>query len=157
MVRLINEMVDLLYTRTIENSYEVTSDTGRPPFHPKTFLKVALFALHSCRFSLRKIEEDTINNLAYKWLTGDMRICKEQNLMKFDLLAVDSIKVRANANYKQSKTLEGINKEEHRIKERLEEILDTAADAESAEAEEVLALSRRSQRVREARKYYSRA
>ena len=77
--------------------------------------------------------------------------------MKFDLLAVDSIKVRANANYKQSKTLEGINKEEHRIKERLKEILDTAADAESAEAEEVLALSRRSQRVREARKYYSRA
>ena len=38
VVRLINEMVDLLYTRTIENSYEVTSDTGRPPFHSKTLL-----------------------------------------------------------------------------------------------------------------------
>ena len=176
VVRLINEIVDLLDTRAIENSYEVTSDTGRPPFHPKTLLKVALLALHNCRFSLRKIEEDTINNLAYKWLTGDMRIdhstmglflsrfakeivelfsqvvgtCKEQNLIEFDLLAVDSIKLRANANYKQSKTLEGINKEEQKVKERLEEILDTAADAESAEAEEVLALSRRSQRVREA-------
>jgi len=45
-----------------------------PLFIRKTLLKVALLALHSCRFSLRKMEEDTINNLAYKWLTGDMTI-----------------------------------------------------------------------------------
>ena len=161
VVSLINELIDSLDTAEIESGYQAESDTGRPAFHPKTLLKVALLALHSCRFSLRKIEQDTENNLAYKWLTGDMiidhstmglflahyasqivelfsqvvGICKEQNLIEFDLLAVDSIKVRANANYKQSKTLEGINKEEHRIKERLEEILDTAADAESAEAD----------------------
>jgi hypothetical protein len=29
-------------------------------------VKVALLALHNCRFSLRKMEEDTIHNLAYK-------------------------------------------------------------------------------------------
>jgi transposase len=71
---IIDELVDSLDTRAIEESYEVGSDNGRPPFHPKTLLKVALLALHSCRFSLRKMEEDTINNLAYKWLTGDMTI-----------------------------------------------------------------------------------
>ena len=38
--------------------------------------------------------------------------CAEQNLIEFDLLAIDSVKLRANANYKQSKTLEGIKKEE---------------------------------------------
>jgi len=128
-------LVDSLDTRAIEESYEVDSDNGRPPFYPKTLLKVALFALHSCRFSLRKMEEDTINNLAYKWLTGDMTIdhstmglflsrfggeivemfsqvvasCMEQNLIEFDLLAIDSVKLRASANYKQSKTLERIN------------------------------------------------
>jgi len=177
-VRLINDLVDCLDTSVIEGCYEVESEDGRPPFHPKTLVKVALLALHSCRFSLRKMEEDTINNLAYKWLTGDMSvdhstmglflarfakeivelfsqvvdICKEKNLIEFDLLAIDSVKLRASANYKQSKTLGGMEKEEAKIKERLQEILDTAADSQAAEAEEVLALRRRSERVREAKK-----
>lgn len=177
-VHLINDLVDSLDTRAIEEAYEVGSDSGRPPFHPKTLLKVALLALHSCRFSLRKMEEDAVNNLAYKWLTGDMRIdhstmglflarfaeeivelfsqvvtiCKGQNLLEFDLLAIDSVKLRANANYKQSKTLEGIKKEELKIKERVKEILETAPDEKSAEAEEVLALKLRAERVRDAKK-----
>jgi transposase len=177
-VRIIDDLVDSLDTRAIEESYEVGSDNGRPPFHPKTLLKVALLAIHSCRFSLRKIEEDTMNNLAYKWLTGDMTIdhstmglflarffeeivelfsqvvasCAEQNLIEFDLLAIDTVKLRASANYKQSKTLEGIKKEENKIAERLKEVLETASDAKSAEVEEVLALKRRAQRVQEARK-----
>ena len=177
-VHIINDLVDSLDTRAIEESYEVGTDSGRPPFHPKTLLKVALLALHSCRFSLRKMEEDTINNLAYKWLTGDMTIdhstmglflarfageivklfsqvvasCTEQNLIEFDLLAIDSVKLRANANYKQSKTLAEIKKEENKIAERLKEVLQTASDEKSAEAEEVLALKRRAERVREARK-----
>jgi transposase len=177
-VYIINDLVDSLDTRAIEESYEVSSDNGRPPFHPKTLLKVALLALHSCRFSLRKMEEDTINNLAYKWLSGDMTIdhstmglflarfageivelfsqvvasCAEQNLIEFDLLAIDSVKLRANANYKQSKTLEGMKKEENKIAQRLKEVLETASDVKSAEEEEVLALKRRAERVREARK-----
>jgi len=177
-VRLINDLVDCLHTSLIEDCHEVESEDGRPPFHPKTLVKVALLALHSCQFSLRKMEEDTINNLAYKWLTGDLsidhstmglflarfakeivelfsqvvEICKEQNLIEFDLLAIDSVKLRASANYKQSKTLEGMEKEEAKIKERLQEILDTAADWQAAEAEEVLALRRRSERVRDAKK-----
>ena len=174
---IINDLVDALDTSAIEQSYEVDSENGRPPFHPKTLLKVALLALHSCRFSLRKMEEDTINNLAYKWLTGDMTIdhstmglflarfageivelfsqvvasCAEQNLIEFDLLAIDSVKLRANANYKQSKTLEGIKKEENKIVQRLKEVLANASDDNRAGQEEVLALKRRAQRVREAR------
>jgi transposase len=177
VVSLINEMIDSLDTGAIESGYQVESDTGRSPFHPKTLLKVALLALHSCRFSLRKIEEDTQNNLAYKWLTGDMvidhstmglflsryasqivelfsqlvAICQEQNLIEFDLLAIDSIKLKANANYKQSKTLEGVEKEENKIQARLTEILENAADEQTAEVEELRALSRRAQRVQEAK------
>jgi transposase len=171
-VHIIDDLVESLDTYAIEESY-VGSDNGRPPFHPKTLLKVALPAIHSCWFSLRKIEEDTINNLAYKCLTGDMTIdhstmglflarfveeivelfsqvvasCAEQNLIEFDLLAIDTVKLRASANYKQSKTLEGIKKEENKIAERLKEVLETALDAKSAEVEEVLALKRRAQRI----------
>ena len=73
-VRIINDLVDSYDTSTIEAHYDVASETGRPPFHPKTLLKVALLALHSCRFSLRKMEQDTVNSLAYRWLTGDMPV-----------------------------------------------------------------------------------
>lgn len=163
VVSLINDLIDSLDTGIIEEAYQVESDTGRPAFHPKTLLKVALLALHSCRFSLRKIEQDTANNLAYKWLTGDMSvdhttmglflarfapqivdlfsqavaICREQNLIEFDLLAIDSIKLRASANYKQSKVLEGMEKEGNTIQQRLAEILENAVDERAVEAEGV--------------------
>ena len=177
-VRIINDLVDTLDTSAIEAHYDVASDTGRPPFHPKTLMKVALLALHSCRFSLRKMEQDTVNNLAYRWLTGDMavdhstmgyflvrfraeivelfgqvvEICQEQGLVEFDLLAIDSVKFRASASYKQSKTLEGLEKEENKIKVRLEEILETASDPQGAEADERRVLERRTEKVREAKK-----
>ena len=48
-VRLINDLVDCLDTSGIERSYEVESEDGRPPFHPKTLVKVALLALHNCK------------------------------------------------------------------------------------------------------------
>jgi transposase len=176
-VRVIDDLVDFLDTSAIEAHYDVASDTGRPPFHPKTLVKVALLALHSCRFSLRKMEQDTVNNLAYRWLTGDkvvdhstmgyflvrfrgeivelfgqvVQICQERGLIEFDLLAIDSVKLRASASYKQSKTLEGLAKEEDKIRARLEEILDTASDAHGAEAEERRTLERRAERVKEAK------
>jgi len=176
-VRIIDELVDSLDTSEIEAQYDVASEIGRCPFHPKTLVKVALLALHSCRFSLRKMEQDTTNHLAYRWLTGDkgvdhstmgyflarfrgeivelfcqvVGICQERGLIEFDLLAIDSLKLRANANYKQSKTLEGLEKEAEKLKARLEEILDAASDPQGAEAEERRTLERRVERVKEAR------
>lgn len=176
-VRIIDELVDSLDTSKIEAQYDVDCDGGRPPFHPKTLVKVALLALHSCRFSLRKMEQDTTNNLAYLWLTGYkgvdhstmgyflarfraeivelfsqvVEICQERGLIEFDLLAIDSVKLRANASYKQSKTLEGLEKEETTIKARLEEILNSAGDAQGAEAEERRTLECRVERVKEAK------
>ena len=173
VVRVINDLVDSLDTSDIENGYRVDTDGGRPAYHPKTLLKVALLALHGCRFSLRKMEQDMRDNLAYKWLTGDavidattmghflsrfadeiadlfsqvVRVCQEQGLIEFDLLAIDSVKLRASASYKQSKTIEGIEKEEDKLAARLREILEKANDAQSAEVEEVAGLTRRRERV----------
>jgi len=173
VVRVINDLVDALDTSEIEKGYQTDVEEGRPAFHPKTLLKVALLAMHGCRFSLRKMEQDMEDNLAYKWLTGDkvidattmghflsrfaneiadlfkqvVEICKEEGLLEFDLLAIDSVKLRASANYKQSKTTEGIEKEEDKLATRLKEILAKAQDAESAEAEELAGLKRRQERV----------
>jgi hypothetical protein len=59
--------------------------------------------------------------------------------------------LRASANYKQSKTLKGIEKEENKIQERLMEIVENAGDERNAEAEELRVLSRRAEKVREAK------
>jgi len=177
-VRIINDMIDLLDTAAIEATYDVQSEGGRPPFHPRTILKVALLAIHNCRFSLRKMEEDTRNNLCYQWLTGTMtidhstmgyflvrfskeivglftqvvKICQEQGLLNFDLLAIDSLKLRANANYKQSKTMEAIEKEEEKLQLRLEELLAGAGNEARAAEEEAEALRLRQEKLREAGK-----
>ncbi len=117
-------------------SYDLEAEKGQEPIHQKTLIKVALFALHNCRFSLRKMEIYTELNLAYRWLTGDRKIdlstmgkflsnhrraivelfsqtvlvCKEHVLIDFGILAIDSVKVRANASNKKNKNKKGIEK-----------------------------------------------
>ena len=174
-LRTIDELVESLDTREIEKVYDFDSAQGQNPFHPKTFIKVALYAIYNCRFSLRKMQEDTTNHLGYKWLTGDrsidhstigyflarfhqqvvglfsqvVAICKEKGLIEFDLLAIDSVKMRANASYKQSKNLEGIEKEEQKIRRRLGELL--RGVEKGREAEEREALKCRQERLVEAK------
>jgi ABC-2 type transport system ATP-binding protein/transposase len=181
-VRIIDQMVDTLDTTEIESAYQVHSEAGRPPLHPKTLLKVALLALHFCRFSLRKMEADTETNLVYKWLSGAVvidhstmgyflarfcreivelftqvvKICHAAGLLEFDLLAIDSVKIRANANYKQSKTIEGISKEEQKIRERLEELIGNPGQDAEAEEEEARSLRRRQEKLEEARETLKR-
>jgi transposase len=135
-LRCIDELVDQLYTTEIDKNYDLESEQGRELFHPNTLIKVALYALHKCRFTLRKMEEDTQKHLGYKWLTGDDVIdhstmgyflsryikqivelstqvavlCREQELVDFEVRAIDSMKVRTNASYKQSPDVQGIEK-----------------------------------------------
>ena len=176
-LRTIDELVESLDTREIEKVYDFDSAQGQNPFHPKTFIKVALYAIYNCRFSLRKMQDDTTNHLGYKWLTGDrsidhstigyflarfhlqvvelfsqvVQICREKGLIEFDLLAIDSVKMRANASYKQSKNLEGIEKEEQKIRRRLGELLRGVEKGREAEERERKALEYRQERLVEAK------
>ena len=176
-LRYIDELVEMLDTSAIEGTYDLDSEQGRNPIHPKTFIKLGLYALHNCRFSLRKMQEDIENHLGYKWLTGDraidhstigkfysryieeivelfgqvVMICKGRGLIDFDLLAVDSIKMRANASHKQSKGLGSIEKEEERIKGRLHELIKTAAEKDGIQQEEARVLAGRLERLKEAK------
>lgn len=149
---IIDTFVNQLDTTIIENEYALESITGRLPFHPKTLLKVALYAIHNCRFSLRKMEHDTKYHLGYRWLTGDETIDHttmgkflskhklsitelfsqivllgvEKELIDFDVLAIDTVKIRANASYKKFRNLEGLEKERLKIKEKINTLLEDA-------------------------------
>jgi transposase len=167
----------MLDTIDIEKTYDLDSEQGRNPIHPKTFIKVGLFALYNCRFSLRKMQEDIENHLGYKWLTGDkaidhstmgkfyakyldeivelfsqvVTICKKQDLIDFDILAIDSMKLRANASHKQSKSLESIEKEVEKIKKRVRELIEAATEDGTIHQEEERALAARMARLKEAK------
>ncbi|MBN1696347.1 MAG: hypothetical protein JW881_02430 [Spirochaetales bacterium] len=65
-LRTIDALVESLDTSSIEVEYDLDSPNGREPIHPKTLIKVALYAIHNCRFSLRKIEHDTTAYLGYR-------------------------------------------------------------------------------------------
>ena len=67
-VRTIDELVERLDTCEIEANYDMGAEKEQEPLHPKTLIKVILFALHNCSFSQRKIENETKLNLAYRWL-----------------------------------------------------------------------------------------
>ncbi|MBA7687207.1 hypothetical protein ES703_95668 [subsurface metagenome] len=123
------------------------------------------------------MEYDTQNHLGYKWLTGDkaidhstigkflakfadeiaelfsqvVMICREHDLVDFDILAIDSVKLRANASYKESKTLGSLEKEEEKIKERLREIIEAANKDGEVEEEEAKTLAKRVERLEEAK------
>lgn len=176
-LRYIDELVEMFDTSAIEETYDLDSEQGRNPIHPKTFIKLGLYALYNCRFSLRKIQEDIENHLGYKWLTGDraidhstigkffaryideivelfsqvVTICEQQGLIDFDILAIDSMKLRANASHNQSKRSESIEKEEDRIKKRLRELIEAATGDDSIQQEEERALAGRLERLEEAK------
>lgn len=163
-LRTIDELVDKLDTGKIEDTYDFETKTGARPMHPKTLIKVALYALHNCRFSLRKMESDTQFHLGYRWITGDEKIDHstmgkflsrfseelaelfsqvvmigvEHELIDFEVLNVDTVKIRANASYKQFRDLKGIREEKKKIKKKLKELLNDS-EQEAAEEQRILA------------------
>jgi len=58
VLRYIDELIDMFNTSKIEKVYDLESEQDRNPIHPKTYIKVGLYALYNCRFSLRKMEYD---------------------------------------------------------------------------------------------------
>jgi len=55
---------------------------------------------------LIKFKEDVV-----KLFSQIVGICKENNLIEFELLGIDSVKLKANASYKQSKNKKSIKRE----------------------------------------------
>jgi len=162
-LRSIDELVNQLTTSEIEKNYDLETPQGGIPLHPKTMIKVALYALHNCRFSLRKMEEDTKYHLGYRWLTGDETIdhstmgkflCRykkelpellsqvamigvEHELIDFEVLNIDTVKIRANASYKQFRTSEGIRKEQEKLRKRIKGLIEKSCWADDREEEVV--------------------
>jgi len=162
VVHTIDVLVDNLDTTSFEETYDLESEQGQNSIHPKTLIKVCLYALHNGRFSTRKMEHDTTYNLGYMFLTGARSIdhttfskflvrfkeeildlfsqvvllCVEKGLVEFEALAIDSVKIRANASYKQAKNKKALKKEQIKVRARLEELISQADKSQEDHKEE---------------------
>lgn len=172
-VWVIDNIINQLDTSDIENTYNLEVATGQKPIHPKTILKVSLFAIHNCRFSLRKMETDMEKDLCYRWLSGDIRIdhsrfgkflsqhkekivklfsqvvmlATKEGLVDFEVLGIDSLKLRASASYKEEKNLEGLQKEQSKVEAKLNELL-KKFELNEEEEEQVTKLQKRERKLK---------
>lgn len=171
----IKHIVESLDTSFFEAGYDLETAQGKNPIHPKIIIKVCLYAIYQGRFSTRKMERDTGFDLGYKYLTGDrqidhstfskflsrfrleivelfaqiVEICQRNNLVKFKGLAIDSVKIRANASYKRQKSLSGIERSRQKLRKKIEGIINQAeSEREERSKEEEQQLRRIEKRMK---------
>ncbi len=70
--------------------------------------------------------------------------------MNFEVLSIDSVKIRANASSKKDTSIDGLNRLEYTIKEKLTRFVDDV-DRDERRDEEIEALRRQEARVAEAK------
>lgn len=157
-VRVIDAFVEVLGMKQLGISAPLATE-GRPPFHPKTFLKLYLYGYMNRIRSSRRLEKECQRNIELKWLLGNLTpnyhsiadfrkengrqfktvfklfvlFLKEEELLGKTTIAIDGSKFRA-VNSKKN------NYNEKKIKRHLEYIENKAAEyltqLDSIDAEE---------------------
>jgi len=138
LCRIINDVVDIIDTSSIENKFK---EEGNTAYHPKMMLK-SLYYSYSLRiFSSRRIAKEHERNIFYWYLSGKQKpdfrtislfrnkhveelkilfseiskLCNRLGMIGFNLSAIDSTKIQANASREKFRSDEWIEKELNRI------------------------------------------
>ena len=143
-------IIDLVVERlTLTELYEQYSDEGNPAYHPKLMLKVLFYAYYVGIMSSRTIWDCVINRADFMYLAAGqvpnfrtintfrlrhierlgglfsqiVMLCKRLGMIGFEYLAIDGQKIQANANFKKSKNLKGLEEEYEKVKAGIEKLL----------------------------------
>ena len=134
---------------------------GNPAYHPKTMLKLLVYAYSYGIRSSRKIEKATYHNLSFIWLTQGLRpdhktiaefrrknrsqladvlkqcahLCIELNLIEGNTLFLDGSKIRANASIKKTWDQKKAQRALQHIDQRIAELLNECDEQDEAEEE----------------------
>ena len=132
---------------------------GNPAYHPKTMLKLLVYAYSYGIRSSRKIEKATCHNLSFIWLTQGLRpdhktiaefrrknrsqiadvlkqcahLCIELNLIEGNTLFLDGSKIRANASIKKTWDQKKAQRALQHIDQRIAELLNECDEQDEAE------------------------
>ena len=70
-VRVIDAFVDVMDCEKLGFTQSIANE-GRPPFHPKIFLKLYLYGYMNRVRSSRRLEKECARNIELKWLLGNL-------------------------------------------------------------------------------------
>lgn len=144
--RIIDKVVELLDLTDMEEEYD---EEGNTAYHIKMMTKVLFYAYYRNVFSCRKIWDSLKVRADFIYLSGDqlpnfrtinrfrsrhidklsgiftqiVMLCKEMDMIDFKELAIDSQKIRANADWRKSKNMEQLEKTYKKVKEGLKKLL----------------------------------
>jgi transposase len=159
-VRVIDAFVEGLDLKTL-GFLTAPKDTGRPPYHPGTLLKLYAYGyLHRIRSS-RRLEAECSRNLELIWLTGNLRpdhwtvaafrrehkerfkavlrefnlVCRKLELFGAELVAIDGAKFKAVNSAKRHYTAAQLAELIRHIDARIDDYVQQLDQADEATAE----------------------
>ena len=124
LVGFISDVVDELDLKPMMAEYESGDGRGRPPYHPLMMVKLLVYGYCIGRFSSRKIEKATYEDVGFRVLACNrhpdhasiaefrgrhlrelaglfvqvLKLCEQAGLVKLGHVAIDGSKLRANAS-----------------------------------------------------------
>ena len=124
----VSDVVEALDLSAIISKYDEGDSRGRPPYHPALMVKLLVYGYSTGRMSSRKLEQATYDDIAFRVLTCDqhpdhdsiadfrkrhlpelgqlfvqvLQLCQRAGLVKLGHVAVDSTKIKANAQKRES-------------------------------------------------------
>jgi len=163
--RFIGEVVEQLNLGEIYARYE-EDGRGQAAYHPLLMVKVLFYGYATGRYSSRKLERASYEEVAMRYLAGNqhpdhdtlahfrrrhltalgrlfgqiLQMCQRAGLVGLGHVAVDGTKVRANASRQQSRSYAQMQEEEQRLERHIREWLE---EAERVDAQEDACYGRR--------------
>src|SRR5210317_263988 len=158
-IRVIDVFVDELDLGSLSFK-TVPEDTGRPPYHPATMLKIFIYGYLNRVQSSRRLEREAQRNVELMWLTGrlapdfktiaDFRkdngeairlvcrefvmLCRKLNLFADAFVAIDGSKFKAVNNRDRNFTKARMKRRLQQIDESIERYLGQIASADRQES-----------------------
>ena len=157
--RVIDEVVESINTKQIENKYV---EEGNTAYSPKMMLKVLFYSYSKGVFSSRKIAEELEKNIFYWYLSGKqkpdfrticlfrtkhslelkmifrevVRFCLKLGLANLLTVTIDGTKIKANANRDKMRSEIWLEDKIHKESQAIDEALEKAKKIDEEENEQ---------------------
>lgn len=155
------DVIDALDLSEIEAAYAKKDARGERPYSPRMMLALLLYGYCVGVFSSRKIAKATYEDVAFRVLGGGehphftrigdfrlhhrealgglfvdvLKLCERAGLIKLGHVALDGTKILANASKHKAMSYERMGKEEKRLREEIEALLQRADEIDREEDE----------------------
>jgi len=120
-----------------------SNDTGRPPYHPATMLKLFVYGYLNRVQSSRRLETEAQRNVELMWLTGRLApdfktiiLCRNLNLFANAFVAIDGSKFKAVNNRNRNFTRAKMKRRIAEVDATIERYLQQLAEADRQEPAE---------------------